>query len=117
VAKAATLGLAVIVQGDGVNEQTLVASMTNAASPAIRFPQFPFVSGTTTFANTAATPLTVVLIPPPTSAVTKTLKQTGGDTGVTCAPNLPIIIRLAASSSNMQLVLSATETMSLELMV
>ena len=97
MAKTATASVTIAVSGDGVSFKFTTPTQTNAASP---FQHQPIAL--TTGANTITPPAgaTMALVVPPTSsAVTKTLKGVTGDTGYALnPPGMPSFIPVGAGA-------------------
>jgi hypothetical protein len=84
MAKTATPSITVTVAGDGIANATYspqnIAANANAAPPSY----VSLASGTNTIAvPSIGTPAAVLIIPPPSSAVSKTYRGASGDTGFT----------------------------------
>lgn len=100
MSKVATLTLSVAVTGDGVNEQSYPVTVQVNPSPADRGQLVITSAGQTLIppVNPQTPPSFLLLIPPSTSAVTKTLKGVTGDTGFQISQTNPTLIAVNSST-------------------
>lgn len=112
MSKTLTVTTTVTLSGDGWGGSPLFTeSLQNTAAglPDI----VNLINGNTTV-TVPATALGVLLVPPPTSTVTKTLKGIAGDTGVPLAPASSSRVMFSAAGAVASIVINANGTESIE---
>lgn len=95
--KIATASVRLAVSGDGVTFTYTTPTMTNATSPFEHQP-VTLASGANTITPPTGTTM-VLVVPPTTSTVTKTLKGVTGDTGLPLSMTAPTFLSLASAAS------------------
>jgi len=107
MAKSFTGSANLTITGDGILANILVVPAPNVASP-YQHITGALINGSVTFTPPAAT-LVVVLVPPTTSVITKTLKGDSGDTGVPLSKTQPSIFSVAVTPGTFVITASGSE--------
>lgn len=105
----ASVSVAATFSGDGENGTLVGQPAANNAAPPATIVQLSVGSNTFTY-PTGFTITGVVIIPPPTSANTKTLKGNGSDIGFPGWTSQPVVVPVGAGALSLAITSAGTET-------
>jgi hypothetical protein len=97
MAKTNTTTISIGIQGDGFAGSTNGTYSNSQSNGAGLAPTSVVTSAGSVTVTIPATALGYTIVPPPGSAVTKTIKGVAGDTGLNMAPALPMSVPLTAA--------------------